>query len=292
MWETCREIVGDALDEDAVDLEDISELRIVERGSERSLLNLKEKEDLLELNLDALGGEDRQSLIDGIVDTFESQYRLFEGEPNRVRKATSAALSDDAIQDAVDFFDNYLSGPDLTLIERSLSINQAWEVRRFGRDAMDDYKHDIAVDYTEKTAGTEHDDAYTAIHMAGSGYFDEGGYAREVFSEVEENYSDKVVDYGSVFHDIISESPFLVTVGQKSDVSNTVGDIEKRIKENDGYRFSVEFVDARAQGGYNRSILEEAVLEFQREVDTVNYDCTVMLGETVYRIFPGSVTGI
>lgn len=292
MWNKAKRIVQDNIPSSEVDLSGIEELRLVERGSGHSLIDIDDSEDRLELNLDALGGEERQEFVGEMVETFETQHRLFSGDPNRVRKATSLALSEEEIEETIEFFRNYLSGPYIELLERSLSIDRAWRIRNFSRDEMDDYKEDIAEDYVENSVGGNYNDAFTAIHMASSGYYNEDGYIRAIFLNLDEEYPDESIDYSRIYTTILDDSPFLVTVGDDDEIRDTVSDFVKRIEHADTYRFDVEFIDGRAQSGWNRETLEESILVIQRDADTLNYDCTVKPGETIYRLYPGSLSGM
>jgi len=267
-------------------------VRIVERGEDRSLLNLDESEHLLELNLDTLDSDDRQAFVSEIVETFESQHRLFSGDPNKLREATNRVLSEDEIEQTIEFFREYLSGPYIDLLERSLTINRAWRIRRFSSEEMDDYKEDIADDYVEESVGGNYSDAYTAVHMASSGYFNREGYLRDIFTQLDDELDDEYVDYPQVFTTIISESPFLVSVGDNDETRDVISEFVKRLNNSDNYRFNVDFIDGHAQAGWNRETLEEAILVIQRDAETLKYDCSVKPGETIYRLYPGSLSGL
>jgi len=103
MWNKARRIVQDNIPSSEVDLSGIEELRLVERGHGHSLIDIDNSEGRLELNLDALGGKERQEFVGEIVETFETQHRLFSGDPNKVRKATSLALSEGEIEETIEF---------------------------------------------------------------------------------------------------------------------------------------------------------------------------------------------
>lgn len=292
MWNKAKRIVQDNIPSSEVDLSGIEELRLVERGPGHSLIDIDDSEDRLELNLDAFGDEERQEFVGEIVETFETQHRLFSGDPNKVRKATSLVLSEDEIEETIEFFREYLSGPYIDLLERSLSIDRAWRIRGFSSEKMDDYKEDIAEDYVENSVGGHYNDAFTAIHMASSGYYNEDGYLRAIFLDLDEEYPDESIDYLKIYTTILQDSPFLVTVGDDDEIRDTVSEFVEKIENAGTYRFDVEFIDGRAQSGWNRETLEESILIIQRDADTLNYDCTVKPGETIYRLFPGSLSGM
>lgn len=157
---------------------------------------------------------------------------------------------------------------------------------------MNNYKNDIAEDYVENTVGGDYDDAYTSIHLASSGYYNKDKYLRSIFLDLDESHPDESIDYSKVYATILSENPFLVTVGKDDKTRDTISDIVERIEKADSYRFDVKFIDGRARSALNRKTLEEAVLVIQRDADTLKYDCTVKPGETTYRLFPGSVSGM
>lgn len=292
MWNKAKRIVRESIPTAEIDLSEIEELRIVERGNEQSLIDIDDSENLLEMNLDALGVEKRQEFVGEIVETFEAQHHLFGGSPNKVRKATNKVLSESEIEDTMRFFSRYLSGPYIELLERSLSIDRIWHVQNPSSDKMDDYKEDIAEDYVERAVGADYNDGFTAIHMASFGYYNEDGYLRSVFLDLEEDYPDESIDYSRVYATILQDSPFLITVGDENSTQEIISEFVEKLEKSDSYRFNVEFVDGGARAGWNRETLEEAVLMIQRDADTLNYECTVRPGETVYRLFPGSLTGL
>lgn len=292
MWNETKRIVQQKVPSLSIDLSDVEEVRLVERGSDRSLLNVDDTVGLLELNLDALDDTDRREFVSEIVESFESQHRLFSGDPNKLREATEDVLSQEEVDDTVDFFDDFLSGPYLKLIERSLSVNLAWRIQRFSSEKMDDYKEDIAEDYAEHAVGGDYNDAFTAIHIASSGYFDEDKYMRTIFEQLSEEYEEGSIDYPGVFNRILQESPFLIVVGDKDRTRDVVSRFVRKLANLDSYRFDIRFIDGRGQGGLNRETLEEAILVIQRDAETLNFDCTVKPGETVYRVYPESISGL
>ena len=253
---------------------------------DRPLLDFDTSEKLLALNIDQLADEERQGLINEIVTSFESQHRLFGGDPNKVRKGTKSALSEESVQETLGFFEEYLGGPHMTLLERSLVINQSQDAIRLPRSELDDYKEDIASDFAAQAVGGDYQSGYTCIHLASCGYFSERKYVREIFDQLEDEY----VDHQRIFMTILNQSPFLVTVG-RDDVSDVVEEFKDKLRAADRYQFDIEFVDGRAMGGGNRETLEEAVLTIQRDAETLKYDCEVRIGETIYRLYPGSWRG-
>ena len=124
--------------------------------------------------------------------------------------------------------------------------------------------------------------------MASSGYFSKGGYVRTIFERLEDE--EEHIDYQRIYTTIISKSPFLVTVG-RDDIDEYIDEIEDKMGQSDNYQFDVDFVDAVALGGANRAKLEKAILNIQRDAKTLNYNCTVKIGETIYRLYPGSWNG-
>ncbi|WP_152418125.1 MULTISPECIES: hypothetical protein [unclassified Haloferax] len=286
MWDKAKRIAIDNLRSKDLDLSDIDELRIVERGEDRPLLDLDTSEKLLALNIDQLADEEREGLINEIVTSFESQHRLFGGNPNRVRRGTKSALSAESVQETLSFFEDYLGGPHMTLLEQSLLINQSQNVIRLPRDELDEYKEDIASDFAEHAVGGDYQSGYTCIHMASCGYFSQEGYIRSIFHQLEDEH----VDYQRIIMNILNQSPFLVTIGRVSK-SDVIDEFKEKLRSADRYQFDVDFVDGRAMGGGNRETLEEAILTIQRDAETLKYDCEVRIGETIYRLYPGSWRG-
>jgi hypothetical protein len=285
MWDNISNILRDTLPDQEID-----EVRLVERGEDRPLVDINKKDNLLKLNLDALDRTEREEIVGEIGDTFRSQHRLFTGDTNSLREATHEAISEEYIRKSIDSFSNYISGSYLNIVERSLVINKMWQMLRFPPDIMDTHKNSIAEDFVEQTVGATYDGAYNAIHMASSGYFSHDGYVLDTFSRISDSSDDTHIDYHNIFNKIISNSPFLVTVG-RNNPKKVAKELVSKLESADRYRFPVEFVDARGQGGSNRATLEEAILNLQRDAEELEYECTVIPGETIYRLYPQSLEG-
>ncbi|GAA0281543.1 hypothetical protein [Halobacterium noricense] len=289
VWDKARRLATDQIRSGDVDLSTIEELRIVERGSDRQLIDVNPSENLLSINLDALGEEDRQGMLDGIVAAFESQQRLFAGEPNKVRSATKKALTSSDVREAINQFSQFLDSGYLMLVEESLVLNQGQLVERLPNDKGDDLKEDIASTFEDDVTGGSFDQAITAIHLASSGHLTSDGTVVSIFEQL----NDETVDYHRIFSTILKENPFLLMVGRRNrrDQDELVEAFKNKMRQADQYQFKVPFIEGRAAGGRNRQALEEVILTVQRDALTLNYDCAVRTGETVYQLFPGSWQG-
>lgn len=289
IWNKASRLAAEQLPDSNPDLSSIEELRIVERGSDRQLIDINPSEDLLSLNLDALDSDDYDEVLDGIVTAFEAQNRLFGGEPNKVRSVTKEALTNQQVRKSVNAFAQYLDGPHLTLVEESMVANQGQLIERLPTDKGDSLKEDIASSFEENVTGGDFDDAITAIHLASTGHLTADGTVISIFNQL----NDPAVDPHRIFMTILEENPFLVMVGRGSqgDRDELVTDFKDKLYEANEYQFDVEFVEGHAAGGSNRETLEEVILTVQRDALTLNYDCTVRIGDTVYRLYPGSWQG-
>jgi hypothetical protein len=289
IWDKARRLAVEQFPDSSPDLSSIEEIRIVERGSDRQLIDIDASENLLTINLDALDPEDYREVLDGLVTAFEAQNRLFSGEPNKVRSVTREALNNEQVRNSVNAFADYLDGPHLILVEKSLVANQGQLIERLPTERGDSIKEDIASSFEDHVTGADFEHGITAIHLASTEHLTADGTVISILEQLDE----PAVDAHRIFMTILKENPFLVMVGRRSQnkVDELVDTFKDKLHQADQYQFNVEFVEGHAAGGSNRQTLEEVILTVQREALTLNYDCTVRYGETIYRLYPGSWQG-
>jgi hypothetical protein len=291
MWDKCRRIIRENVSTGSIDLSKIESLELVERGEDRPLLD-QQDESTLALNIDALDSDDRSEIIEEVRSTKRSQGRLFQNKIFRLSTRTVQTISDQDIQETVRYFESYISGPHLELLERALALNKEQLEGEVNREEMNGYKRDIAEDYERNVQTADYTMGYTAIHLASGGYFKENGYMRRIHEQVEDRFEEDPIDHESIFESILNDNPFLVMVGRDDSVRDIISEFVRRIDGFDKYRFDIEFIDGRAFGGSNRAKLEKSIIKIHRNADSIIYACEVQPGSTMYRIFPESVRSL
>lgn len=253
MWDKCKAIIQENAPSRSIDFSNIENLKLVERGDDRPLLD-KVDDRTLALNIDALSATDRNDIISEVTSTKRTQGRFFGADFREFTKRTERTISNAEIRDCVQFFEDYISGPHLELIERSLVVNQGKFEDDIAPGEMDGFKRDISDDYARSVTTADYDIGYTAIHLASAGYFDNDEKVRRIFEQVDREYEDEPIDYQSIFEDILDDSPFLIMVGSDDSMSDVISDFVRRIEKHGDYKFDVEFVDGRAFGAKNRAM--------------------------------------
>ncbi|WP_436911368.1 hypothetical protein [Halosimplex marinum] len=277
--DTVRDAIGD------VDIDD-AQPQIVRKGEDHPKFNIKNEgeKNIIELNIDAWDKESREDVIRQLGPLFHEQEGIFLPETDKYKIISESGISDTRINEIVDFFSQYLSDNQTTLLRRCLSIRQDWERDEIyiSRQEMDSMKYDLSQDF---------DHAFTVSNLVSSGYYDKDGYFREIFENLDESGVDHS-EYRRIYSEILQEKPFFVFVGGSDQPPGVVKEIKNKLSKYTSYPIQIEFVDALAVGSRARGVLERSILEFQRDTDCVTMLVEVDNPSTRYRIYPDSVDGM
>jgi len=277
--DTVQEAIGDA------DIDD-AQPQIVRKGEDYPKFKIQEREDrnIVELNIDAWDEGSRDEVIRQLEPLFHEQEGIFLPETNKYKIISESGVTNDRINETVEFFDEYLSDQQTKLLRRCLSIRQDWERDdiHISKSEMDSLKYDLSQEF---------DYAFTVANLASSGYYDQDGYFREVFNNLDDSGVSES-EYMRIYCELLEEKPFFVFVGESAMPSDISKDIKNKLSKHNTYPVSVEFVDALAVGGRAREILEKAALETQRDIDCVTILIEVDYNTTCYRFYPKTVEGI
>jgi hypothetical protein len=277
--DTVRDAIGDA------DIDD-AQPQIVRKGEDYPKFNTKEGEEtnFVELNIDAWKDESREDVIRQLGPLFHEQEGIFLPETNKYKIISESGITDARINEIIDFFSNYLSDGQTTLLRRCLSIRQDWERddAYISYEEMDSMKYDLSQDFNH---------AFTVSNLVTSGYYDKDGYFRDIFESLEDSAIDES-EYMRIYYEILEERPFFVFVGASDQPPDVVSEIKSKLTKYTSYPIQIEFVDALAVGTRAREVLEKSILEFQRDTDCVTMLVEVDNPSTRYRIYPDSVDGM
>ena len=277
--DTVQEAIGDA------DIDD-AQPQIVRKGEDYPRFKIRERNggNIVELNIDAWDKESREEVIQQLEPLFHEQEGIFLPETNKYKIISESGVTNKRINETAEFFDDYLSTQQTKLLRRCLSIRQDWERDdiHISKSEMDDLKYDLSQEFNY---------AFTVANLASSGYYDQEGYFRDVFEELDDSGVSES-EYMRIYFELLEEEPFFVFVGESAMPSAISKAIKNRLSKHNTYPVPIEFVDALAVGGRAREILEKAVLETQRDIDCVSILVEVDYNTTCYRFYPKTVEGI
>jgi hypothetical protein len=262
------------------------EIKVVEKGDETSPFRSVETEagTIIELNLDAFQGAERDKILSKLVDTYEEQGRLLTHEQELEFEVVEEANQSAKNKEILNHFEEYLSPTQYKVLRRSLSIRTAWEMDDVYVPSEDirKWKRDLRRKFGES--------ASTVANFCSSGYYDKDGVLREIMSEVAEEF-DEERRIEDVYDQIISDEPFVVYVGEGNDAWGRSVALRNKLKKYDTYPYSIPFVDLRAQGYQNKENAARAMEILRQDLSKIQYEELHPEYELVYRIDPSTIEG-
>lgn len=263
------------------------EIKIVEKGDSIEPFQKIEidGETVIELNLDAFSQEGKREILDEIIPTEREQGRFLAHEQEQEFEVAEQARKNAKINEILEHFSTYLSRRQLKLLRRSQSIRIAWERedRYTPPQTMQKWKNDLKQQFG--------DSANMVSNFCSSGYYDKGGILRHIMDDLSSEY-DESEQVQKAYEELVLEHPFVTYVG-KYDTPEKIKEMAKnRIQEYDAYKYSIPYIDIRAQGRDNRQTAEQALSRLEGEFTTLPVETLENDRELVYRINPADAISI
>lgn len=277
--DTAKEIAGDLLNNR--DIESLS-IEVGYEGEDvppATIENIN-SEEVLVINLDQVGDSaENQILSAASSEVWDEQGGLFDYQINDDVNLVKNAIDRSDIKSTASFFEKYLPSRDIEILRRCLYLRLEWEDEGTYTDSrhMADRKNDLRSEYG--------DIAGIVANLSSSGYYDEDGYLRKMFREMDRNTELTPDDYKQIYDEILTDEAFCVFVSGRDRVPMIKREINNKLSAYNNYPVNLDFVDVRAQGGKNRAKVEQAVLEIQRNAPQLHFEVWVRPRETAYRIF-------
>jgi len=219
---------------------------------------------------------------------FVREAKRDEGEVVRAdEKDETKALENTEtveIDDTIQFFDGVISDRHVSILRSALYLRTLSE----SDDPLPDFdvgqkKRDIAEKY-----GYE---SYYMIHLASSGYFDEGRYFRELYHELETESDSTLGEYRDEFEEIIGEKLIGTFVNADDTTYDVKSDVKAGIAKHFRYRPPADFFDVCGMGHRCKVTIDGAVEDLERDYEEMQYDDENRNEERVVRIFPETIRG-
>lgn len=225
---------------------------------------------LEEDEFDEVQGKLRESFEEGDTTDFVAL------ESSDKFKQIEKHVEDEQIQRVLEFFENKISK------EHSDALQAGLHMRRISEEEdsvdVDEIKNDI-----EKKFGS---DGRSIANLCNAGYFDEGGYLRELYYEMEASEDFVQSDYQDRFEEIIRYEPFTVFVSRYDSNKDIL--IETRRKLRKYNKYGVRFVDVRGIGQENIRKIRTVVNRLDNIVENMQYKVKEEESDIRIRIDPTS----
>lgn len=221
-------------------------------------LNREEGRDILYL--------DPEQLPDGALERFAPQFRQsYEEEDGfpleEFGDVASVANLRGGSKDRFDFFRDKIPEEYRTVLKEALVLNRLTERTEIQREAVREFRGDIADAYRDR-AGGDPADAQTLCSLCGGGYFSEGALFERLYRDKveEERWSEE--DYQDFFYTAISECPFAVFVTPDAEPRPIYDEVIHEWIRKDNYKYHPGFVDIHAKGNWARPVLRDTMEVF------------------------------
>lgn len=243
----------------------------------------RDEVDRVTIDFEYLSRQEQSRLIN---ETWEDQGEFILEDSIKDKKAIERASEDDQIQSTLAYYDGKLGDRYFGMLKAALFLRRIWQGDKYelNRNEMRKRKRDIAERFG--------DEAHVVCNLATAGYFDEGGYIRTLFEDLELNTDVDELDYIELFEEVVNNQPFTVFVGAHEDVHLINQRIKKRIRQKQQYGVEYDFIDIRGIGDLNREKIQQVVEELYDEADEFRSETISVQPDMVERIFLDDVSGL
>ncbi|MFB6215705.1 MAG: hypothetical protein ABEJ72_01870 [Candidatus Aenigmatarchaeota archaeon] len=224
--------------------------------------------------------ETREKVMEAVFEGYQEEEEILRNTVKEDRDSIKEDASKDRIEETLEFFRPKIPDRHLNALEAALYLREAWE-----RDEpIDKKKQDIVEKY-----GPE---GRSIANLCTAGYFDEGGYLRQLYQEMKESEDWKEGNYQEEFVEIVKNEPFSVFVSWTHGKEQVKSKIVNKLLKYKKYGVDVKFIDVRGIGEENKEKIQDAMESLEEQVDNIEYDDGRDEGQYRVRINPESVEGL
>lgn len=253
-------------------------ISIVRTGNGHAVSGISEETEKLDVSVDwdTLSPSEKAAAVEEI---WEEEGEIFIDESQDEKRAIEKTSENTDVQNTLAFFSTYLEGRHFGMLKAALYLREAWQdpERHINKAEMRERKRDIAERFG--------DEAWGVCNLTTAGYFDEGGYIRQLFEDYEPEQAGEREGYEELFIEIVSNQPFTVFVGEPDSVKGIKENIKQRISKKQQYRVDFDFIDLRGIGPENRAKINQAVDEMDDRIEGLNHETKSSKPDLVERIY-------
>lgn len=261
-----------------ISLVDITQVKI-EQGQQESPAVVEDDE--LIVDVEAVDEENRDDIREIMREAWDEEGELLSSSAYEQKEAIEAA-EEEEIEETLSYFRPKISDHHVRILRAALYLREM--LPYLPRDQALERKRDVREKF-----GPE---AYPIISLCSAGYFDEGGYLRELYEEMQSSSDYKEGDYREVFSEIIQNQPFTVFVSVHQSSDQIKAEIKDKLSKFHKYQVDFRFVDVRGIGSQCQEIIESAMDGLENELDNIGYRTRIEDNELRVRIDPETVEGL
>lgn len=211
------------------------------------------EENRADIDLGVLSEDDRRKVrneVSDLVRSQENRYVLADTGRNE-RDAVASGEQDERVEETVAYFTGLIHEHHLEALESALKFRGAWEQGSLSQEDQRTWKNQIS---------SNHELGKEITNLCTGGYFDEGGYLRELSQEMRKDPRFSAEDFKQEFEEIVRYQPFTVFVGRQFDDSDDLEEeVLETLRERERYGVDMRFIDLRGMGDDNEEIIHETV---------------------------------
>lgn len=247
--------------------------KIVITGKEP--VEIEKEDEIIRVNPDALETTEQREELENIIKTAPSEIgeiteEIAEKDIESIRRVKGVPR----INETLDFFQGKISENHLDILEKSLYMRETFEKG----EPVERRKRGITKRYG-RTGGV-------IANMCTAGYFDKGGYLRELYHEGD--FSED--QFRREFEEIIKTQPFSIFVSRMDSTKSIIKELKEKLQKHKKY--GIKFLDVRGIGTANIEKVIRSVGKLEEEIDEIDYETKLNGKKCVIRIDPSSVEGL
>lgn len=236
---------------DVSDVDILNYTKVVVEDTEENDDKLILEDNRAVINLNALEDDTRTEVLDIVSEGYEETGELLAEDTYDETKEIETDYSQDRVKETLNFFEGKIAERHSAMLESALLLREA---ANRGRE-FEPRKQDIYEKYGQQ--------GVNVINLCSSGYFDKGGYLRQLYYELEDASEQTSDRYQEVFTEIVENTPFTVFVNTRQDVQAVATEIRNRLVRQQRYAVEHGFVDVRGIGSNNMQTIAETITELE-----------------------------
>lgn len=256
---------------------DITNVNISGEGNENPV-SLSDDEEELVIDLETIGEEKREDVLDLVREEgFQKQGRVFKDSSEKDLRGIQKNEDNTRIEETLKYFRPKISDKHMRILESALYLREAWEQDR----DISQKKQDIVEKY-----GPE---GRSIANLCTAGYFDEDGYLRELYENIQKSPDYKEGEYRNLFEKVVENEPFSVFVSFHDQKDDICRNIKQKLRKYEKYGVRFKFIDVRGIGRENETAIKQSMELLEETLESIEYEEEVTEGQYLVRIDPESV---
>ena len=238
----------------------VQKITIINDNKEKDKVRISD--DKLEINYASMEESERQFLLQTIKEGFDQkQFNLLEDNSKERVDDIKEKSEIERSKEILNFFKDKICAEHWAALDASLYLREVFQEKQ----QIGELKRDIVHRYGE--------DGKNISNLCSAGYFDKGGYIREIYKEMSLDPDFSLEKFQKYFKTIVTISPFAVFVSKEMSEADVSGSILYRLETHKKY--GLDFLAIHGLGKENVRKIKKIVHEIEVEKDldvSINQD--------------------